>query len=74
MEAVFNGHVHWNHLDLAGKIPYVTIQSLIENVEEDAPGRAARTHALIDVDPTRILVRVFGESPARYQLERRRLR
>jgi Icc protein len=72
VEAVFNGHVHWNHFDLVRQIPYITIQSLIENVEDDAPGRVARTHALIDVDPAHILVRVFGESPARYQLERRR--
>ena len=69
--AVLNGHVHWNHFDLVGQIPYITIQSLIENVEDDAPGRAARTHALVDVSPERVLVRVFGEAPARYQIERR---
>jgi Icc protein len=70
--AVFSGHAHWNHFDLVGGIPYITIQSLIENVDDDAPGRAARTHALVDVHDGRILVRVFGEQPARYQLDARR--
>ncbi len=39
--AVFNGHLHWNHLDVIRGIPYVTLQSLIENLDDDAPGRAA---------------------------------
>ena len=38
--AVFNDHVHWNHLDVITGIPYVTLQSLIENLDDDAPGRA----------------------------------
>ncbi len=67
--AVINGHVHWNHLDVIRGIPYITIQSLIENVDEDAPGRAAGTYALADLDEDRLLVRVLGEQPARYQFE-----
>jgi 3',5'-cyclic-AMP phosphodiesterase len=31
--AVFNGHVHWNHLDGIAGLPYVTLQSLTENLE-----------------------------------------
>ena len=34
--AELSGHAHWNHLDLVAGIPYVTLQSLIENVHEDA--------------------------------------
>jgi Icc protein len=67
--AVFSGHAHWNHFDLIAGIPYVSVQSLTENVDEDAPGRAARTYSLVDVDRQRILVRVFGLEPARYQFE-----
>jgi 3',5'-cyclic AMP phosphodiesterase CpdA len=66
---VFNGHVHRNHFDVIRGIPYVTIQSLIENVEEDAPGRASRAHAVVRLDEKRIVVRVHGEDPARYQIE-----
>jgi len=66
---VMNGHLHWNHLDVVDGIPYVTLQSLIENVEEDAPGTAAATHAVVRLDERRVLVEVEGAQPCRYQLE-----
>jgi 3',5'-cyclic AMP phosphodiesterase CpdA len=69
VRAVFNGHLHWNHFDVIDGIPYVTIQSLIENVEEDAPGRPAAAHAVVKLDAKRMVVRVRGEDPARYQVE-----
>jgi Icc protein len=67
---VVNGHAHWNHFDLIGGIPYVTVQSLIENLDEDAPGRPARAHAVIDLEPRRLSVRIEGAEVARYQVER----
>jgi 3',5'-cyclic-AMP phosphodiesterase len=69
VRAVFNGHLHWNHLDVIGGIPYVTIQSLIENLDEDAPGRPAASHAVVRLGERRIVVRVHGNDPARYQFE-----
>jgi 3',5'-cyclic-AMP phosphodiesterase len=69
VRAAFAGHAHWNHLDVVAGIPYVTLQSLTENVDDDAPGRPARSYALVDVAPERLLVRVFGEEPARYQFD-----
>ncbi len=68
--AVFNGHAHWNHLDVIGGIPYVTLQSLIENLDDDAPGRAADACAVCDLDERRLVVRVLGEERAIYQFER----
>lgn len=68
--AVLNGHVHWNHLAVAGGVPYVTFQSLTENVDEDAPGRPARTYAIVDIEPERVAIRVEGEQPARYEFVR----
>lgn len=70
--AVFNGHVHWNHFDVIAGIPYITLQSLVENVEDDAPGRPAAAHAICDLDERRLVVRVAGVEPARYQVELRR--
>ena len=67
--AVFNGHVHWNHCDFIGGIPYITLQSLIENLDEDAPGRAAAAFAVCDVDTHRLTVHVHGVETARYQVE-----
>jgi len=69
VRAVFNGHAHWNHLDVIHGIPYVTLQSLVENVDDDAPGRAARAHAVVEVGPKRLLIDVFGEHPAHYQFD-----
>jgi Icc protein len=69
--AVFNGHVHWNHLDVIENIPYFTLQSLIENLDEDAPGRPAASHAVCDLEPRRLSVRVIGEENLRYQFELR---
>ncbi|MFO0618720.1 MAG: metallophosphoesterase [Polyangiaceae bacterium] len=65
--AVFNGHLHWNHVDVIRGIPYVTVQSMIENLDEDAPGRPARAFAVVRVSPKRVNVDVGGEEPARYQ-------
>jgi len=69
--AVFNGHLHWNHFDLCGGIPYITVQSLVENIDEDAPGRPAAAHAVCRLSDERLTVEVFGNDRARYQVERR---
>jgi 3',5'-cyclic AMP phosphodiesterase CpdA len=69
--AVFNGHVHWNHLDIIAGIPYITLQSLSENLDEDAPGRPAAAYAVCDLDDRRLVVTVYGAEMLRYQIERR---
>jgi Icc protein len=69
VRAVFNGHLHRNHFDVIGGIPYVTVQSLIENLDDDAPGRPAAAHAIVRLDEGRMVVRVRGNDPARYQVE-----
>lgn len=69
VRAVFNGHVHRNHLDVIAGIPYVTVQSLIENLDDDAPGTPAATHAVVTLEERKIIVRVNGNDPARYQFE-----
>jgi Icc protein len=69
VRAVYNGHLHWNHFDVIGGIAYVTVQSLIENIDDDAPGRAAAAHAVVKLGDRRMVVRVHGEDPARYQVE-----
>ena len=68
--AVFNGHLHWNHLDLHDGVPFVTLQSLVENLDDDAPGRPAEAHAIVRITRSRVLVEVTGAEAARYQFER----
>jgi 3',5'-cyclic AMP phosphodiesterase CpdA len=69
VRAIFNGHLHWNHLDLIAGLPYVTLQSLIENLDDDAPGRAAAAHAVVRLSKKRVVVEVAGAERARYQFE-----
>lgn len=69
--AVFNGHLHWNHLYVADRIPYVTLQSLVENVDDDAPGRAAGSYAVVRLSARTLQVQVAGIEPARYRVELR---
>jgi predicted phosphodiesterase len=66
---VINGHVHRNHLDVIRGIPYVTIQSLIENLDEDAPGRPAAAYGILEIDEKHAIFRIGGNDPARYQFE-----
>jgi 3',5'-cyclic AMP phosphodiesterase CpdA len=66
---VLNGHVHRNHLSVHGGIPYVTVQSLIENLDDSAPGRVSGAYATVTLDARASVVRVHGEDPARYQFE-----
>jgi Icc protein len=66
---VLNGHVHWNHFDLVDGLPFVTVQSLIENLDEDAPGRAAAAHAVVRLDERRTVIELEGAERARYQID-----
>jgi Icc protein len=69
VKVVINGHVHRNHFDVIRGIPYITIQSLIENLDEDAPGRPAAAYGVLTIDDRRAIMRVHGNDPARYQIE-----
>ncbi len=69
VRAVFNGHAHWNYVSVINGIPYVTLQSLIENLDEDAPGRPARAHALAEITEHGLRVEVRGAEAARYQFD-----
>ena len=69
VRAVFNGHVHRNHIDVIRGIPYVSIQSLTENLDADAPGRPAASHAIATIDEGHLSIRVHGNEPSRYRVE-----
>jgi len=67
---VLNGHLHWNHLAVIGGIPYLTLQSLIENVDDDAPGRPAAAHAVVELDEHGTGIRIAGSHPMQLQFPR----
>jgi Icc protein len=69
VRAVYNGHLHWNHLDVIGAIPYITVQSLIENLNDDVPARPAAARAVAHLSEQGMTVRVRGNDPARYKFQ-----
>ncbi len=64
---VMNGHLHWTHFDVHDCIPYVTVQSLIENLDDDAPGRAADASAIVRIEDSSVHVFIDGLMQARYE-------
>jgi 3',5'-cyclic AMP phosphodiesterase CpdA len=70
VRVVLNGHLHWSHVGVHDGIPYVTVQSLVENVEDDLPGRPAAAHAVVRVSDESVCVDFEGE--ARMRIECRR--
>ena len=63
-----NGHVHWNNHTVHNGIPYITVQSLVENTAGD--GQPAGAWALVEARATHIEVTVSGRDPARYRVSR----
>lgn len=69
VRAVLNGHAHQNSCDVIRGVPYITLQSLIENVHTDAPGEPAAAHAVVTLSHKRLLFEVHGAQPAQYQVD-----
>lgn len=62
--AVFNGHLHWNKMDVHNDIPYFNIQSLVENFKnEDIP---SNSYAIIELTPEIIDVDIQGADREHY--------
>lgn len=68
---VFNGHAHWNYAEVFEQVPFVTLQSLTENLDDDAPGRPAAAWALCDITKAAVLLEVHGEEPSRLRVPRK---
>lgn len=62
--AVINGHLHWNNITHHDGIPYITIQSAVENVQET--GIPARAWGVITLDSEEFSLAVLGNDAARY--------
>lgn len=59
--AVVNGHLHWNHVDWHDGIPYITVQSAVENCDDT--GTPAHAWGEIEVDAQHFSLRQFGNTP-----------
>jgi predicted phosphodiesterase len=59
--AVFIGHLHWNRIDKHNSIPYFTLQSLVENLNNE--GMPSNSYAIIDLTKDSIKVDIKGNDP-----------
>jgi 3',5'-cyclic-AMP phosphodiesterase len=66
--AVVNGHLHWNHVDQHGALPYITLQSAVENVADDASRERipAGTWAELTLQAGALTLAVYGAGAYRY--------
>ena len=67
--AVINGHVHWNRIDHHDDIPYITIQSAIENFTDD--GTPAHAWGEISLTDGRLKIDVFGNDRISFRYDSR---
>lgn len=62
--AVFNGHNHWNKMDIHNGIPYFSIQSLVENFKKE--NKPSESYALVNLNKTDVSVEVVGNDCVNY--------
>jgi 3',5'-cyclic AMP phosphodiesterase CpdA len=68
--AAFNGHAHWNHVDVIGGVPFITVQSLTENIDPAGVPRAAAASAIVELSESGLELCVSGAQPLRFALRR----
>ncbi len=66
VRVVFNGHVHWHHLQTINNIPYITLQSMIENYA--GTGIPAGCYAVVDITQDRLHVQIYGADHKEYKI------
>jgi Icc protein len=65
--AVINGHLHWNHIDWHDGIPYITVQSATENIDNhDTPAHA---WGIMEIHDRSFSFIQYGNDPFKHQHE-----
>ena len=59
--AVVNGHLHWNQINWHDDIPFITVQSAIENF--DNQGTPANAWGIIEITGNRFSLQQYGNDP-----------
>jgi len=59
--AALNGHLHWNNKTVHNGIPYFTLQSLVENVNDD--GEPSKAYGIVRLAKESIIMNVGGNYP-----------
>lgn len=65
-----NGHAHWNHIDVIGGVPFITVQSLTENVGSESRPLPAAASAVLELSAAGLQLYVSGAQPLRFASRR----
>jgi len=60
VRAVFQAHVHWRHLTIYNGIPYITLQSLVEDIGTEEAPEPARSWAIAEFADNSLILQQFG--------------
>ncbi|MBC8506287.1 MAG: hypothetical protein H8D34_15605 [Chloroflexi bacterium] len=63
--AVINGHLHWNQIDWHDDIPYITVQSAIENFDNE--GTSANAWGKILLKDNKFSLKQYGNDPFEFE-------
>lgn len=71
VRAVINGHLHWNNIHIQGGIPFITIQSAVENFRDD--DTPANAWAKFEITEDLLKVEVFGNDKLTFEQSLRKM-
>ncbi len=63
-----NGHLHWNRKKVVNGIPFIAVQSLVENDSRKFEGPPSNTYALITLTKHFISINILGRERMKYKL------
>jgi hypothetical protein len=65
--AAFNGHLHWNRINIHDAIPYFSIQSFVMSPQNK--NHTYPSFAQVEVGMEKIDIKVLGEDPETFSYE-----
>lgn len=57
----FNGHLHWNKKQVFNEVPFITVQSLVENTSGNIEGPPSNSYALVTMKDDFVFVKIVGK-------------
>lgn len=65
----FNGHLHWNRKKSVKSIPFVTVQSLVENTSGNVEGPPSNSYALVNLKDNIASILIKGSGGRKYRIK-----
>lgn len=69
VKLVLNGHLHWNRKKIIQGVPFITTQSLVENVSKNIEGPPANAFVLVTIDHNDVFIQIKGLGGRKYKIK-----